>query len=113
MHLVTAELSDVRFGYSAEPILADVDLTLRGGEFTVLAGANGSGKSTLLKLMVGLIRPDGGTIGVLDGSPADPRVRRRIGYAPQFLEPLEAMHPELVPDLATECDFTVWHKTLA
>lgn len=85
MHLVTAELSDVRFGYSAEPILVDVDLTLRGGEFTVLAGANGSGKSTLLKLMVGLLRPDGGTISVLDGSPADPRVRRRIGYAPQGL----------------------------
>jgi len=85
VHLVTAELSDVRFGYSAEPILVDVDLTLRSGEFTVLAGANGSGKSTLLKLMVGLLRPDAGTISVLDGSPADPRIRRRIGYAPQGL----------------------------
>jgi GNAT superfamily N-acetyltransferase len=37
----------------------------------------------------------------------------RIGYAPHATEPLEAMHPELVPDLATECDFTVWHKSLA
>jgi GNAT superfamily N-acetyltransferase len=37
----------------------------------------------------------------------------RIGYAPQTTEPFESMHPELVPELATECDFTVWHKSLA
>jgi ABC-type Mn2+/Zn2+ transport system ATPase subunit len=85
VHVVTAELSDVRFRYGAEPILVDVDLTLCVGEFTVLAGANGSGKSTLLKLMVGLLRADAGAIRVLDGSPADPRVRRRVGYAPQGL----------------------------
>ena len=85
MRGVTAELADVRFGYGAEPILTDVDLTLREGEFTVLAGANGSGKSTLLKLMLGLLRPDAGMVRVLGGSPADPEVRRHIGYAPQGL----------------------------
>ncbi len=85
MYGLTAELADVRFGYGPVPILSDVDLELRAGEFTVLAGANGSGKSTLLKLMVGLLRPDAGTIRVLGGSPTDPAVRRRIGYAPQGL----------------------------
>jgi len=37
----------------------------------------------------------------------------KIGYAPKTTEPLESMHPGLVPELATECDFTVWHKSLA
>jgi GNAT superfamily N-acetyltransferase len=37
----------------------------------------------------------------------------RIGYVPQNTEPFESMYPELVPELATECDFTVWHKSLA
>jgi GNAT superfamily N-acetyltransferase len=37
----------------------------------------------------------------------------RIGYAPETTEPFESMYPELVPELATECDFTVWHKSLA
>jgi GNAT superfamily N-acetyltransferase len=37
----------------------------------------------------------------------------RIGYSPQTTEPFEFMYPELVPELATECDFTVWHKSLA
>jgi GNAT superfamily N-acetyltransferase len=32
----------------------------------------------------------------------------RIGYQPQATEPFEILHPEL----ATECDFTVWHKSL-
>jgi GNAT superfamily N-acetyltransferase len=36
----------------------------------------------------------------------------RIGYVPQAREPLEKMYPNLVPELATECDFTVWHKPL-
>jgi GNAT superfamily N-acetyltransferase len=36
----------------------------------------------------------------------------RIGYAPQRTEPLETMYPGLVPELATPCDFTVWHKSL-
>ena len=36
----------------------------------------------------------------------------RIGYSPRATEPLETMYPNLVPELATECDFTVWHKPL-
>lgn len=80
-----AELEGVRFGYGAAPVLDDIHLRLRRGEFTVLAGANGSGKTTLLRLCVGLLRPDAGTVMVLGGPPTDPAVRRRIGYAPQGL----------------------------
>ena len=36
----------------------------------------------------------------------------RICYVPQASAPLERLHPELVPELATECDFTVWQKSL-
>lgn len=85
MQPVTVEMVGVRFGYGAVPILNGVDLTLQEGEFTVLAGANGTGKSTLLKVLVGLLRPDDGTVRVLQGSPSDPDVRRQVGYAPQGL----------------------------
>jgi GNAT superfamily N-acetyltransferase len=37
----------------------------------------------------------------------------RIGYKPQATESFQILYPELVPKLATECDFTVWHKSLA
>ena len=36
----------------------------------------------------------------------------RLGYMPQATEPLEKLHPGLVGELATECEFTVWHKPL-
>lgn len=85
MPSLTVEMTGVRFGYGATPILDGVDLGLSAGEFTVLAGANGSGKSTLLKLCVGLLRPDEGTVRVLGGQPTDAEVRRQIGYAPQGL----------------------------
>ncbi|MEW6059039.1 MAG: metal ABC transporter ATP-binding protein [Actinomycetota bacterium] len=85
MQGVTVEMVDVRFGYGAAPVLNDVDLTMKEGEFSVLAGANGTGKSTLLKILVGLLRSDEGTVRVLGGSPSDPDVRRHVGYAPQGL----------------------------
>jgi ABC-type lipoprotein export system ATPase subunit len=42
--------------------VSDVDLTLHGGEFVVVAGPSGSGKSTLLHLMAGLDDPDDGAV---------------------------------------------------
>jgi zinc transport system ATP-binding protein len=79
------EVSGLRFRYGAAPIFGGLDLRLHRGEFAVLAGANGSGKSTLLRLLVGLLRPESGTIRVLGGSPTDPAIQRGIGYAPQGL----------------------------
>ena len=82
---LSVELGAVRFAYGASPVLDGADLQLSSGEFVVLAGHNGSGKSTLLKLCLGLLRPQSGSVRVLGGSPDDPAIRRRIGYAPQGL----------------------------
>lgn len=41
-----------------------VDLTLRGGEMTVLTGRSGSGKTTLLTMLAGLLKPSGGTVAL-------------------------------------------------
>jgi putative ABC transport system ATP-binding protein len=50
--------------------LTDLDLTIRQGEFTVLAGPSGSGKTTALNLMGGLDRPSSGSI-VVQGKPLE------------------------------------------
>lgn len=63
-----------------------VDLEIARGELFGLIGHNGAGKTTLFKLMLGLVRPTGGSIEI-DGSEvggaAFRDVRRRVGYLPE------------------------------
>jgi ABC-2 type transport system ATP-binding protein len=63
--------------------LDDVSFEIDEG-ITGLLGSNGAGKTTSLKLIIGLIRPDGGSIELL-GTPVgrSPEYRTRIGYAPE------------------------------
>jgi Cu-processing system ATP-binding protein len=71
-----------RFG--RQQVLRGVDLAVKAGRVTAILGPNSSGKSTLIKLLLGLIRPDGGSLAV-DGEAVgdDPGYRARIGYMPQ------------------------------
>ena len=46
------------------PAVDALDLTVYGGEFYVLVGPNGAGKTTTLRMVVGLLRPDAGSICV-------------------------------------------------
>lgn len=58
-------VQDVSYAYGSQlAALRDVNLALRAGEVVALMGRNGSGKSTLLRLMVGLLKPDRGTITI-------------------------------------------------
>ena len=66
-------------------VLRGVDLRLRRGHVTAVVGPNGSGKTTLIKAVLGLVRPDAGTV-LFDGArvtPGDVAYRARIGYMPQ------------------------------
>ncbi|MBU7586062.1 MAG: ABC transporter ATP-binding protein [Nostoc sp. TH1S01] len=60
------ELQNLTGGYTAEPIVKDINLTLQTGEWLSLVGANGSGKSTLLKLLSRILTPQQGIV-LLDG----------------------------------------------
>jgi len=54
----------VSFAFDDHVVLKDVSFTLPKGSMTILLGSSGSGKSVLLKLILGLLRPDSGTITV-------------------------------------------------
>jgi len=59
------EIRDLCFQYAAEqPVLQDLNLDIREGEWITLIGANGSGKSTLARQLNGLLLPDSGTVSV-------------------------------------------------
>ena len=61
--------------------LKDLNLTLPAGTIMGLVGENGAGKSTTMKLLLGMIRPDGGSINVLGESDlrARPQIKEEIG----------------------------------
>lgn len=68
-------------------VLDNVTLSVGKGEFTAVVGPNGSGKTTFIKAILGLIRPDSGTIKVF-GTPIDQlgELKSRIGYVPQIFD---------------------------
>ncbi|MBU2501364.1 ABC transporter ATP-binding protein [bacterium] len=71
--------------YGAVHALRGVDFTVREGETFGIIGPNGAGKTTLLKVLLGLVRPDSGTVAIAGVDlAADPvRLRRSVGYVPQ------------------------------
>ena len=72
-----------RFG--AVDVLRGVDLRIARGRVTAIVGPNGAGKTTFIKSVLGLTRPDGGTL-TFDGTAIgkDDAYRARIGYMPQI-----------------------------
>ncbi|MGL4309531.1 MAG: ABC transporter ATP-binding protein [Paracoccaceae bacterium] len=60
------ELSGIHKSFGPKRVLAGVDLSVPTGTSMVVIGGSGTGKSVLLKCILGLIRPDAGTI-LLDG----------------------------------------------
>jgi ABC-2 type transport system ATP-binding protein len=63
--------------------LDDLSLSVASGEVFGLLGPNGAGKTTTFKILMGLIRPTGGTARILDTPVQDVAMRRRIGYLPE------------------------------
>lgn len=57
-------LSHVTFGYGTKPVLRDFSLTVKEGEQVTLIGRTGAGKSTVFRLLLGLYRPDSGTVSI-------------------------------------------------
>jgi Cu-processing system ATP-binding protein len=70
--------------YGRVPVLRGIDLSVKAGRVTAILGPNGAGKSTLIRVLLGLARPDDGSVtvaGTVVGD--DPAYRAAIGYMPQ------------------------------
>ena len=59
------ELDSIVKSFGGTPVLSGVALTMKPGEILGLVGENGAGKSTLVKCLLGIHRPDSGTIRFL------------------------------------------------
>ncbi len=79
------EIKELSKSYGKLDVLKGVSLKIPTGSVTAILGPNGSGKTTLIKSMLGLVKPDAGSI-YFDGEKINGSVeyKRRIGYMPQI-----------------------------
>ena len=115
--MVTINGLEKRFG--SRVVLDRVDCVIGSGRVTALVGANGAGKTTLIKTLLGLARPDCGSIIVHGEIVTDaPGYRKLIGYMPQIarfpahlsgrdlLDMVTALRADgVVPDLSLADEF--------
>jgi ABC-2 type transport system ATP-binding protein len=71
------------FARRARPVLTDLSFDVARGEVFGYLGPNGSGKTTTLKVLMGLLRPDKGSVKILGRPLADRSWRFQVGYLPE------------------------------
>ena len=85
-------LENASFGYNKKPVIRNVSLVVRRGEFIGIVGPNGAGKTTLFRGILGLIPPiEGRVIRAAE-------LHRRIGYVPQR-DQLDSIYPVTASDV--------------
>jgi len=77
------KIKDLSVSRGGKVVLYEVDLTVRKGEFIGLVGPNGSGKSTLLLAILGVLKPQNGTIDLYGHKPMSRNTHGRIGWVSQ------------------------------
>jgi zinc transport system ATP-binding protein len=83
-----ATLNNISFGYNGLPLIFEgVSFAIDSGEFIGLIGSNGSGKTTLVKVMLGLLKPNTGTVNLFgedqNAFGNNKQNWSKIGYIPQ------------------------------
>lgn len=77
-------LDGVSASLSGHVVLEDITFSVKESTFLGVIGPNGAGKTTLLRVILGLVKPDSGTVRVLGMSPRELKHElHHIGYMPQ------------------------------
>lgn len=84
---IGVELKNVSFGYTSEPVLQQVSLTILPGEFAAIVGESGIGKTTLIRILLAFLEAEEGKVEFYNSAGARLRaeasVRQFTAYVPQ------------------------------
>jgi zinc transport system ATP-binding protein len=76
------EIKGLDFSFDTSLVLEDINLDVMPNDFMAVVGPNGSGKTTLLKIVLGLLKPNKGSVQVLGITPS--QASPMVGYVPQY-----------------------------
>src|SRR5437773_8501384 len=100
------ELKQVSKSFGSMPVLKDISLGIRRGEFVAIVGFSGTGKTTLINLIAGLLRPDSGTVTLNDLEITAPGPDRGIVFQNYSLLPWLSVYENIY--LAVDQVFRNW-----
>lgn len=76
-------MKNVDYAYESKAVLTNINFDIPRGAFMGLVGPNGGGKTTLIKLLLGIIKPDHGTISLFQEPIGKFKAHNRIGFVSQ------------------------------
>lgn len=83
MQMKILSVEGLSFRYNYAEVLSDISFSVDAGDYIGLVGPNGSGKTTLVKIILGLIKPQKGSIFLFGANPWNFKDWYRVGYLPQ------------------------------
>lgn len=80
---IAIELKNVNFSYNDNIVLENISFQVESGDYVGIIGPNGGGKTTLLKIILGLLKPDSGTVSIFGHTLEKAKDHYEVGYVPQ------------------------------
>lgn len=87
MQTTPLHVSAIEKSYDSRKVLNDISFDLAEGEIFGLVGLNGAGKTTLIKIILDLVKAEGGETKIFDLATSDLRARRQLSYLPEKFQP--------------------------
>lgn len=76
-------ITDLSFSYNEHPVLDHISFTIKPADYVGIIGPNGGGKTTLLRLLLGLLKPQTGSIKIFGTDIRRYPHKYELGYVPQ------------------------------
>jgi zinc transport system ATP-binding protein len=95
------ELRNLSFDYGGQHVIDNATFSIMRGDFVGMIGPNGGGKTTLIKIILGLLKPDRGTVKLFGEDISKFNEWQRVGYIPQKATSFDQNFPATVFEVAS------------
>jgi zinc transport system ATP-binding protein len=93
------EVKNLNFAYNNTLVLDNISFAIEKGDYVGIIGPNGGGKTTLLKILVGLLKPQSGSLHMFGQDMTKLKDRSQIGYVPQRVAQDNSSFPATVYEI--------------